>query len=468
MNIATGLCPAEPDPAIGQEIFDLAAAIYPACRSITGDGVRATLDHLRKHIDLSVHEVPTGTQVYDWVVPREWNIRDAYIADRHGHRIVDFRRSNLHVLQYSVPVRTRMSLQELRPHLHSLPDQPDLVPYRTSYYAERWGFCLSHRQLEALPEGEYEVVIDSTLTDGSLTYGEYLHRGRTRQEVLLSAHVCHPSLANDNCSGVALLTHLAKRLAAAETHYSYRFLFAPGTIGAITWLARNERRVGLVEHGLVVSCVGDAGGPVYKRSRRGDAVIDRAMAHVLGDGGRVLDFSPYGYDERQFCSPGFNLPVGLFQRSQHGTFPEYHTSADDLAFIAPEHLARSYALITTALAIVDCPWRPRSTAPCCEPQLGRRGLYDQIGGKDQPARTMALLWVLNLADGDHTLLDMAERSRLPFATLHWAARLLQSHGLLDEQRTTATTGGSRRAPRDRRRPRRQPLPTIAAHEGGAP
>jgi aminopeptidase-like protein len=422
------------DPAIGQAIYDLAAEIFPICRSITGEGVRETLDRLQGHVDLTIHEVPSGTQVFDWTVPREWNLRDAYIKNEAGQRIVDVRRSNLHVLGYSVPVRAWMRLDELKPHLFSLPDQPDLIPYRTSYYAERWGFCLPHRQLQSLPDELYEVVIDSSLEDGSLTYGEYLHHGRSEEEVLLSAHVCHPSLANDNCSGVALLAHLAKRLAGVRTHYSYRFLFAPGTIGAITWLARNEDRVDRIRHGLVVSCVGDAGGPVYKRSRRGDAPIDHAMAHVLHQGDlapTILDFIPYGYDERQFCSPGFDLPVGLFQRSQFGTFPEYHTSADDLSLIGPDHLAASYAMITEALEIIDCPWQPRNTMPRCEPQLGRRGLYSALGGdKDGPAKSMALLWVLNLADGSRTLLDMAQRSKLPFGTVHWATRQLESHGLV--------------------------------------
>jgi aminopeptidase-like protein len=422
------------DPAIGQQIYDLAAEIFPICRSITGDGVRLTLDRLRSHVDLTVHEVPTGTQVFDWTVPREWNLRDAYIKNEAGERVVDMGRSNLHVVSYSVPVRAWMRLDELKPHLFSLPNQPDLIPYRTSYYAENWGFCLPHRQLCGLPDGMYEVLIDADLEDGSLTYGEYLHRGETEEEVLLSAHVCHPSLANDNCSGVALLAHLAKRLDGIRTYYSYRFLFAPGTIGAIAWLARNEHRVNHVKHGLVVSCVGDAGGPVYKKSRRGDAVIDRAMAHVLhhtDSSPTILEFAPYGYDERQFCSPGFDLPVGLFQRSQFGTFPEYNTSADDLDLIGPDHLAKSYAMITAALEIIDCPWRPRNTMPRCEPQLGRRGLYAALGGdKDGPAKSMALLWILNLADGSHTLLDMAERSEMPFSTIMSATRLLESHGLV--------------------------------------
>jgi aminopeptidase-like protein len=422
------------DAKIGEDIHALAAAIFPICRSITGNGVRETLAELARHVDLTVHEVPTGTPVFDWTIPREWNIGDAYIANAAGERVVDFRRSNLHVLNYSVPVRGRFTLAELKPHIFTLPDQPDLIPYRTSYYAERWGFCMEHRRFETLADETYEVVIDSSLTDGALTYGEYLHRGETEDEFLLSAHICHPSLANDNCSGLALLTHLAAHLSREKTRYSYRFLFAPGTIGAIAWLARNKERAGRIKHGLVLSCVGDGGGPLYKRSRQGNAGIDRAMAHVLHHAAphaSLIDFFPYGYDERQFCSPGFDLPVGLFQRSQFGTFPEYHTSGDDLSFITPEHLAGSWRLITGVIDVVENDRTFRNTTPFGEPQLGKRGLYAAIGGdKDAPAKNMAMLWTLNLSDGRHTLLDIAERAGLPFATVAETAWLLHEHGLL--------------------------------------
>jgi aminopeptidase-like protein len=297
---------------------------------------------------------------------------------------------------------------------------------------------MAHDRLAALPDGIYEVLIDARLEDGALTYGEYLHPGATDEEFLFSAHICHPSLANDNCSGLALLTHLAKRLVPLETRYSYRFVFAPGTIGAIAWLARNEERVAHIRHGLVISCVGDGGGPTYKKSHQGDAVIDRAVSHVLRHAGTsptILDFFPYGYDERQYCSPGFDLPVGLFQRSQFGVFPEYHTSADNLDFIRPEHLAESYRTIAAVLDIVENDWRPRSTVPKCEPQLGRRGLYSALGGdRDGPAKSMAFLWILNLSDGRHSLLDVAERANLPFGVVAEAARLLQESGLLVEDR----------------------------------
>ena len=420
---------------IGDELFAFAAKIYPFCRSITGNGVRQTLREVGAHIALDIHEVPTGTAVFDWTIPREWNIRDAYIKNERGEKVVDFQKSNLHVMSYSVPVQRRMSLGELKQHLYTLPDQPELIPYRTSYYAENWAFCMAHSQLEALQDEAYEVLIDSSLADGHLTYGEYLHQGETDDEFLLSVHVCHPSLADDNCSGIALLTHLAKRLARLKTRFSYRFLFVPGTIGAITWLARNEDQVQRIKHGLVVSMVGDSGGPTYKRSRRGNTEIDRAMIHSLHHSGlspTILEFSPYGYDERQYCSPGFNLPVGLFQRSKFGSIPEYHTSADNLEFIRPDHLNSSYRLIADTINVIENDAVYRNTLPKCEPQLGRRGLYGAIGGdKDSAAANMAMLWILNLSDGMHSLLDIAERANLPFAVVQRTALLLREGGLLE-------------------------------------
>ncbi len=419
---------------IGERIYALASELYPICRSITGDGVRETLRILGRHIPLDVQEIPTGTPLFDWTAPREWTIRDAYIANDAGERVVDFKAHSLHVLNYSVPVRSTLPLAELKAHIFTLPDQPDLIPYRTSYYAELWGFCMAHNALEALPDGIYEAVIDATLNDGHLTYGEYLHRGMVEDEFLLSAHVCHPSLANDNCSGLALLALLANELTTRKTRLSFRFLFAPGTIGAIAWLAQNEARTGLIKHGLTLSCVGDGGGPTYKKSRRGDAIIDRAMSHVLKQAfpsPEILDFFPYGYDERQYCSPGFDLSVGMFQRSRFGTFPEYHTSADNLDFIKPEHLAASYSVLLQAIDIVEHDMRLVNLSPKCEPQLGKRGLYGAIGGdRNAAAGNMAMLWVLNLSDGRHSLLDIAERASMPFEIVRQAASVLQEHGLL--------------------------------------
>ena len=425
------------DTALGQEIYDLAASFYPICRSITGNGVRETLRCLGRQIALETHEVPSGTPAFDWTVPREWNIRDAYIKNAAGERVVDFQVCNLHVMSYSTQVRGYFTLEELKPHIFTIPEQPDLIPYRTSYYQEAWGFCMAHSRMQALPDGVYEVLIDSTLRNGSLTYGEYCHRGETDEEILLSAHICHPSLANDNCSGLALLTCLAEHITRCKTRYTYRFIFAPGTIGAIVWLSRNEHLISRIAHGLVVSCIGDCGDPTYKRSRRGDSVIDRAMAHVLrraAPDAHLVDFSPYGYDERQYCSPGFNLPVGLFQRSQFATFPEYHTSGDNLDFIRPEHLASSYRVIVSVLDILEnnsCLW---SRNPKCEPQLGKHGLYSSTGGTSRGhEQAMALLWVLNLSDGAHSLLDIAERADMPFEVIYDASRRLEEKLLLERR-----------------------------------
>ncbi len=434
MTIRDVIAAADPAEA-GSAMHELMAELYPVCRSITGDGFRTTLATLAKHVDLETHEVPSGTQVFDWTVPREWNIRDAYVANSRGERVIDFRESNLHVMSYSVPVDARMPLAELREHLHSMPEQPGWIPYRTSYYAENWGFCLTHRQLEALPEDDYRVVIDSTLADGYLTWGECLIEGESGDEVLISCHACHPSLCNDNLSGVVLATFLAKALAGASSpRHSYRFLFIPGTIGAITWLAQNEDKVDRIKAGLVLTCVGDGGGFTYKRSRRGDALVDRAMAYALAASGQpyeVQDFSPYGYDERQFCSPGFNLPVGSLNRTPYARFPEYHTSADDLDFVRPEHLAGSYSLTLAALRVLEGDDAFVNLNPKCEPQLGKRGLYGSLGGGKGTAESqLALLWVLNLSDGEHSLLDVAERSGMPFELLVDAADALLGAGLL--------------------------------------
>jgi aminopeptidase-like protein len=420
----------------GEELYKLVAELYPICRSITGDGVRRTLEIVDREIGgLEVHEVPTGTQVLDWTVPREWNVRDAWVADAAGRRVIDFQASNLHLVGYSVPVRATMGLAELKEHLFSLPDQPDWVPWRTSYYAERWGFCASQRLVDGLPEGDYEVCVDTTLADGHLTYGEHLVEGRTDEEVLVSCHVCHPSLANDNLSGIAVATRLARRLAeGGRPRYSYRFLFAPGTIGAITWLAGNEDRLDRVRHGLVLACVGDPGGFTYKRSRRGDAEIDRVVAHVLGRSGRphqLVDFSPYGYDERQFCSPGFDLPVGSLSRTPYARYPEYHTSADDLDLVGPAQLQESLELCWEVVGVLEANRRYVNLSPKGEPQLGRRGLYGSIGGRsDAEERQMAMLWVLNQSDGAHSLLEVAERSGLPFTLLAEVAATLEEAGLL--------------------------------------
>ncbi|MBQ0865495.1 MULTISPECIES: DUF4910 domain-containing protein [unclassified Streptomyces] len=423
-----------PMTAPGDQLYALVERLYPLCRSITGDGVRATLEIVGEYLPLQVQEVPTGTQVLDWTVPQEWNIRDAYIADTAGNRVVDLAASSLHVLGYSVPVSATMPLAELRSHLHTLPDYPTWVPYRTSYYTPDWGFCLAQETLDALPDGEYEVRIDSTLTDGHLTYAEHVVPGQVADEVIVSSHVCHPSLANDNLSGIAVATFLARALAQQTPYYTYRFLFAPGTIGAITWLARNAERVDQVRHGLVLACAGDPGRLTYKQSRRGDAEIDRVLRHVLTVSERphhVTEFTPYGYDERQFCSPGFDLGVGSLSRTPYAGYPEYHTSADNLDFVSPEAMADTLAVCREACAVLDRNRRYVNLSPYGEPQLGRRGLYDSLGGRsDAKQAQLAMLWVLSLSDGEHSLLDVAERSGLPFDTVAAAADALHGAGLL--------------------------------------
>jgi aminopeptidase-like protein len=419
---------------LGTKMFRFVGELFPICRSITGEGLRETLRRIGKRVPLEIHEVPTGTQVFDWTVPKEWNITDAYIKGPSGARVVDFREHNLHVVGYSVPVDARMPLSELRRHVHTLPDQPDLIPYRTSYYSETWGFCMRHARFQELPDGEYEVRIDSTLEPGTLTYGESYLQGDTDDEVLISCHCCHPSLANDNLSGIALATELAEHLQGLATRYSYRFVFIPGTIGSITWLAVNEDRVDRIRHGLVVTGVGDSGDPTYKRSRRGDAPIDRAAAQVLRHSGgryRIADFSPYGYDERQYCSPGFDLPVGSLTRTPHGEYPEYHTSGDDLGFVRPERLADSLGLYLRVLDVLENDGVFRNLNPRGEPQLGKRGLYPRVGAQGAGSELMARLWVLNLSDGRHSLLDIAERADLPFAAIEDAARVLAEGGLLE-------------------------------------
>jgi aminopeptidase-like protein len=409
------------------------AELYPICRSITGDGVRETLRALSRILPLTTYEVPTGTQVFDWQVPKEWNIRDAYVKNSRGERVIDFRASNLHVVSYSTPKRERIDVSELRQHLFSNPARPSWIPYRTSYYNDSWGFCVSHDQLLALDEEYYDVCIDSSLRDGSLTYGECFLPGATAEEVLVSCHVCHPSLANDNLSGISVATYLASWLLNRPRRYSYRFLFIPGTIGAITWLARNQARAAHIKHGLVLTCVGDRGSFHYKNSRRGNAEIDRAVAHVLRSGGiphEIREFSPYGYDERQFCSPGFNLPVGCLMRSAWGEFPEYHSSADNLDFVAADALAESLNLCAAVVDLLERNRTYRSTNPFCEPALGRRGLYGAIGGGGIGATNLARLWVLNLSDGQASLLDIAERSGIEFSTVAAVAEELAQHGLL--------------------------------------
>lgn len=412
--------------------------LYPLCRSITGAGVRATLDRIALEVPLERAGVESGTRVFDWTVPDEWTIRDAWIAPEGStgavdERIVDFRRSNLHVVGYSTPVDTVLPLDELRPRLHSLPDRPALVPYRTSYYTPDWGFCVADDLVRSLPDGRYRVVIDSDLRPGRLEWGEVVVPGASDRTVLFSTHVCHPSLCNDNLSGIAVLVELAKVVAAAPRRATYRFLFVPGTIGSLAWLHTHDDVVDWVTHGLVVTGLGDRTELTYKRSRRGDAPIDRIVTTLLRDhgAGAVRAWSPYGYDERQYCSPGFDLPVGRLTRGVHGEYPEYHTSADDLSFVDDARLADSLDFLVGVVDAIEANGSVRNLSPYGEPQLGRRGLYSSMGGgMDSRSVEMAYLWVLD-GGGRGDLVDVAERSGLPLGAVLAAADRLRQAGLVE-------------------------------------
>jgi aminopeptidase-like protein len=409
-----------------EAVLSLARELQPICRSITGDGLRKTLHILSRELPVTIHEVPSGTPVLDWTVPSEWNIRDAYIKNAQGERLVDFQKCSLHVINYSTPVKATMTRTELDRHLHSIPERPDAIPYKTSYYREAWGFCLSHNQRNGLGDGPFEVCIDSSLKPGALTYAELVVAGSQPDEFLVSTHCCHPYMANDNLSGIGLSVQLAKHLLKSKPRLTYRFLFIPGTIGSITWLALNDSSQ--IRHGLVLTCLGDPGAFTYKKTRLGNAVIDRVASHVLNHSGApysVEDFIPYGYDERQYNSPGFKLPIGALTRTPNGGYPQYHTSDDNLDFITSEALAGSYNALCSIIEIFEHDGKFLNLSPRAEPQLGKRGLYD--GTHEQ---TMALLWVLNLSDGTFSLLDIAERAKMPFTRIKHAAENLATAGLL--------------------------------------
>lgn len=425
-----------PESQIGNAIHKLMAQMFPICRSITGNGVRETLSILQDIIPLTVHEVKSGTPVFDWHVPKEWNVSEAYIKDSLGKRIVDFKNNNLHVVSYSLPVNKQMALEQLKPYLHTLPEHPEWIPYRASYYKETWGFCLTHQQYEQLEDDTYEVVIDAKLEDGSLSYGELFIPGKSSEEILIYTHICHPSLCNDNLSGIALNTYLARQLMQQKNRYSYRFVFAPATIGSITWLSQNRAHLDRIKHGLVITLVGDKGMMTYKKSRSNHSIIDQAAVQALqhcGQSFEVLDFSPYGYDERQFCSPGINLPMGRLTRTPNACYDEYHSSADNLDFVKAASLSHSFNVSLDILNILEGNAVYINKQPCCEPQLGRRGLYEKTSAqRNINNRDLAMLWVLNLCDGEHSLLDIAERSGLDFASIRAAASDLLDADILEE------------------------------------
>lgn len=427
-----------PPAALGAEAIALAERLFPLRRSLTGEGVRDTMRALAEIVPLDVTEVPSGTRVFDWEVPPEWNVGEAWIADGEGRRLVDLREHPLHILGYSEAIDGRFRGAELQEHLWSLPDRPELIPARTSYWERRWGFCLADRvRQEVRDDAVYDVRIEATHDgEGSLTYAEAVVPGATDDEILVSTYTCHPGLANDGVSGLVVAALLVKWLEKETLRHTVRLLLAPATIGSIAWLAANEECLARTRAGVVVSCAGDRGPLTLKHSRRGDTTVDRAATLVVDErGGSERPFVPWGTDERQFCSPGFDLPVIALTRTPHGEFPEHHTSADDLSLLDPRALAESVSSLAAIIDVVDCDRRFVNLMPKGEPRLGERGLYPTLSagvpGGDEVS-LQAVLWVLNLSDGANSLLDVAERSAIPFALVAEAADTLVANGLLAE------------------------------------
>jgi aminopeptidase-like protein len=420
----------------GDAMHRLMTELFPICRSITGNGVRETLRIIQQHIPLTSYEVPSGTEVLDWTIPKEWNIRDAYVLDDRGEKLIDFRKNNLHVVSYSMPVNKIVTLTELQQHLYSLEDQPDAIPYVTSYYEERWGFCLSHDQRVRLKEGAYQVVVDSEFVDGSLTYGELLIRGSSEREVFLSTYVCHPSMANNELSGPVVTTFLAKWIASRPRRYSYRIVFIPETIGSIAYLSRNlEHLQANMVAGFNVTCVGDERAYSYLPSRNGSTLADRAALNILTH--NHPDFIRYSYlargsDERQYCSPGVDLPVASIMRSKYREYPEYHTSLDNLSVATPAGLQGGFAVLQDCLDLLE---RNRVYRATClgEPQLGKRGLYPPVGTKKSHQQVKNMLDVLAYADGTRDLIEISDLIDVPVSQLYATIDRLVAAGVLAEQ-----------------------------------
>ena len=399
---------------IGNEIYTLIKRLYPICRSITGDGNRKTLNIIKEYISLDVHEVPSGTKVFDWTVPKEWNIEDAYIKNSKGEKIIDFQKSNLHIVGYSVQFEGEMTLSELKEHLYTLPDQPDLIPYVTSYYKKIWGFCLSHNDFKQLKDDKYFVKVDTTLKDGSLTYGELIIKGETDKEVLISTYICHPSMANNELSGPVITTFLAKYLLEQKDkpYYTYRIVFIPETIGSVTYLSKYKDKLkDKVVGGYVITCVGNPGGFSYLKTRAENTLTDRITIHVLNNSNKkykLYDFLSRGSDERQYNSPGIDLPIGSLMRSKYGEYPEYHTSGDNMNFVTSEALAESLEMYIKCLKAIEMNKKYKTTV-FCEPQLGKRGLYPTLSKKGNYYYVHDMMNVLAYSDGNHDLLWIAEK-----------------------------------------------------------
>jgi aminopeptidase-like protein len=434
---------------VGNEMFGLIKKLFPICRSITGNGVRESLAIIKKIIPLEIFEIPTGTQVFDWKIPKEWNIKDAWIKDSSGNKIVNFKNSNLHIVSYSVPIHEKMNLDELKKYLHYIEEYPDWIPYKTSYYNETWGFCISHKQFESLEEGEYEIFIDSKLENGNLTYGEFFVKGEKEDEILITCYICHPSMCNDNLSGVSLVTFLAKSISNLKPTYSYRFLFIPETIGAITWLSKNEKILSKIKSTLVVTCVGDKGISCYKKTKNGNSTLDIIVKRVLEeskDEFKIVDFFPYGSDERQFSSPGINIQTGSLTRTPYNHFSEYHTSADNLEFMSKTHLADSFKKYYKIFELLekenldiknikkisknDKNEHYINSNPKCEPNLGRRGLYRTLHNKSIKMSDLAIFWILNYSDGFHSLSEISDLSKIDYNIIKENVKILEEKNLV--------------------------------------
>lgn len=421
--------------SVGDSIYGLLEELFPICRSITGDGLRETLKILKRELpDLELFEVPTGTKAFDWEVPREWNIRDAYVIDPQGDKIIDFQDSNLHVVSYSIPVDNTVSLEELQEHLYSLPEQPEAIPYITSYYKERWGFCITHNQRETLQDGDYQVMIDSDLKPGSLTYGELILPGESTSEIFLSTYICHPSMANNELSGPTVVAQIAKWLQSVERRHTFRIVFIPETIGSIVYLSRNlEEMQERVVAGFNITCAGDDLNYSYLGSRYGDTLSDQVVQHVLGH--MHPGYAQYSYlrrqsDERQYCSPGVDLPVVSIMRTKYAEYPEYHTSLDNLDFVSPAGLEGAYEVVKTCIECLEANETLRVTVKC-EPQLGKRGLYPTLSTKESASIVRNMMNLLAYADGSNTLLEIAERIEAPMWDLLPIAGSLKREGLLE-------------------------------------
>ena len=423
--------------AEGYSMYALAEELYPICRSITGRGVRDTLDILSKTYPINIHNVPSGTEVFDWSVPKEWNIYDAYIIDPSGKKIVDFKKQNLHVLGYSTPVDRTVSLQELLEICYTEPNQPDVIPYVTSYYKERYGFCMSENQKKSLVEGEYHIVVDSKLDNGFLTYGEIIIPGDTDEEIFLSTYICHPSMANNELSGPCLAIHLAKWLSELpKRRYTYRIIFIPETIGSITYLSKNiEHLKEKVVAGFNISCVGDDRTYSYIESRYGNTLADKVAKNILSF--HYPEYKAYSYlqrgsDERQYNAPGVDLPVCAICRSKYGEYPEYHTSADDLSVISVEGLQGAFDVYKKCLIALENNYNYKITC-LCEPQLGKRGLYPTISHKGQYNSVKAMMDFIAYADGTNDLIDISNIIGVPIEILIPIVNKLKDSGLLSKK-----------------------------------